>query len=117
MKRRKSKRKHEPDVQPLGQNARPASQIAVEAEPQPPADAANPPEEQSSFETFEISGELQQEIENFTNSFHVERHPGTPPASFKTPAAIEPPTPHSASASTPPPSAADRRANPRYAFT
>src|SRR5215469_5935568 len=103
MKRRKSKRKHEPDVQPLGQNARPASQIAVEAEPQPPADAANPPEEQSSFETFEISGELQQEIENFTNSFHVERHPGTPIASAIASTGIERPAPRGALSSTAPP--------------
>jgi len=112
MKRRKSKHKQEPDVQPPDQNAGAASQIAVEPEPQPPADTANPAEEQPSFETFEIAGELQQEIENFTNSFHVQRHPGTPRAS----AGNEPRAPHSASVSTAPPSAADRRANPRYAF-
>ena len=67
--------------------------------------AANLSEEQAGFESFEISGELQQEIENFTNSFHVQRDPGTPPASVKAPASISPP-----------PSAAERRAIPRYAF-
>jgi hypothetical protein len=68
-------------------------------------------------ETFELSVELQTEIENFNNSFHVQRHTGTPPASATAPAAIEPPSPRGASASTPPPPAADRRTNPRYAFT
>jgi PilZ domain len=67
-------------------------------------------------ETFELSAELQTEIENFNNSFHVQRHTGTPPACSKAPAAIEPPSPRGASAPTPPP-AADRRTNPRYAFT
>jgi len=116
MKGRKSKRKQEPDVQPLDQNTGPAAQIAVEPEPQSPADAVNSAQSEPEVQTFEISGELQQEIENFTNSFHVERHPGTPRASFKASTAIEPSAPRSASAATPPPSAADRRANPRYAF-
>src|SRR5215469_5398487 len=115
MKGRKSKRKQEPDVQPLDQNTGPAAQIAVEPEPQSPADAVNSAQSEPEVQTFEISGELQQEIENFTNSFHVERHPGTPPASVEAPATIEPPRATSGSKATPP-AAADRRANPRYAF-
>jgi PilZ domain-containing protein len=67
-------------------------------------------------ESFELSAELQSEIENFNNSFHVERHAGTPPACVKTPAGVEPPAARDASPSAAPPSAADRRANPRYAF-
>src|SRR5690349_16745386 len=59
-------------------------------------------------ETFELSAELQTEIENFNNSFHVQRHTATPPASSKAPAAIEPPSPRGASAPTPLPPAADR---------
>ena len=128
MKRRKSKPKGEPapkslpNLQPVVADANPLEQsgptvkVAVEAEPQPPADTANPAQSEADFESFEISGELQQEIENFNNSFHVQRHPGTPPVSAKAPATIEPPAPRGASASTAPPSAADRRANPRYAF-
>ena len=125
MKRRKSKQKREPhahqpqrDPQPAHPDTEqgvPPSQIAVEAEPQPPASPANPAPSDAEIESFEISGELQQEIENFTNSFHIQRHPGTPPASAKAPAAVEPPAASGTSASTPP-AAADRRANPRYAF-
>ena len=118
MKRRKSKRKEEPSAKQLEQfehNVTP-SQVAVEPEPQHPETPANPAPSEPEIETFEISGELQQEIENFTNSFHVQRHAGTPPASVKAPAGIEPPAPRGAFASTAPPTAADRRANPRYAF-
>jgi len=120
MKRRKAKPKQgsaakllEHNAEPLELDVKPASEAPVLTETQ---DAANLPGKQAGIETFEISGELQQEIENFNNSFHVQRHPGTPPASVKAPAAIEPPSPRGATASTPPPSAADRRANPRYAF-
>ena len=80
------------------------------------ASLENTAQSEPEFESFEISGELQQEIENFNNSFHVQRHSGTPPMSAKAPAAIAPPARSGASGSTIPPSAADRRANPRYAF-
>ena len=116
MKRRKSKHKQEPRATPLEQNVT-SSQVAVEPEPSLPETPANPAPSVPDVETFEISGELQAEIENFTNSFHVQRHPGTPPVFATAPAAIEPPSPREASASAAPPSAADRRANPRYAFT
>jgi len=62
--------------------------------------------ETENHETLELSSELQSEIENFDNRFHVQRHPGTPPAS-----------PKASATDVPPPAAADRRANPRYAFT
>src|SRR5215472_3051482 len=91
MKRRKSKPKQEPDVQPLDPNPGPAAQVAVEAEPQPPEIHANTAPSEPEIEAFEISGELQAELENFTNSFHVQRHPGTPLASDIPPAAIERP--------------------------
>jgi len=116
MKRRKSKHKQEQDVQPFHRNPGPAAQVAVEAEPQPPEIPANTAPSEPEIAAVEISGELQAELENFSNSFHVQRHPGTPPASDVPPAAIEWPALRSASASTAPPSASDRRANPRYAF-
>ena len=105
-------------MQPLELDAQPALEAQIQDVPvlTETLDAPNLPEEQAAFESFEISGELQQEIENFNNSFHVQRHPGTPPPSDKAPAAIEPPALGGASASTAPPSAADRRANPRYSF-
>lgn len=119
MKRRSPKSKHHSAPKPLESPAKqrraeaelleqevPASQVAVEAEPQPVSTSSNRAEEQAVFESFELSGELQQEIENFNNSFHVQRHSGTPSASAKAPHAATPA----------PPSAADRRANPRYAF-
>lgn len=126
MKRRKPKPKQESAQKPVENRVRPPeldAQPAQEAQTQDvpvlieTLDAPNLPEEQAAFESFEISGELQQEIENFDNSFHVQRHPGTPPAFSKTSAATQPPAPGGASVSTAPPSAADRRANPRYAFT
>ena len=123
MKRRKPKPKHESAPKPVENSVQP---LELEVQPAPEAqdepvltetlDAPNFPDEQAGIESFEISGELQQEIENFDNSFHVQRHPGTPPGSAKISDAIEPPAPRSGSASTTPPTAADRRANPRYAF-
>jgi PilZ domain len=120
VKRRRPKPKHESAPKPAEKHAAP---LELDAKPAPrpsvlteTQDAAILHEEQAAFESFEISGELQQEIENFDNSFHVQRHPGTPPASAKAPATIEPPSPRSAPASSALPSASDRRANPRYAF-
>lgn len=111
MKRRASKPKQvaapklvENHAEPLEQHIELADEAPVQTATQ---DAANPAEEHPAVESFEISGELQQEIENFNNSFHVQRHPGTPPASGKTPASAT---------LTAPQAAADRRANPRYAF-
>lgn len=120
MKRRKHKSKQESAAKLVEYNAEPLDPD-VKSAPEAPVltemqDPAPPPEEQAAFESFEISGELQQEIESFNNSFHVQRHPGTPPASPKAHATVEPPVPRGASASTVLPAAADRRANPRYAF-
>ena len=120
MKRRTPKTKHDSAPKPVANHAAP---LELDATPTPEAavlaetqDTAHPPEEQAAFESFEISDELLEEIENFNNSFHVQRHPGTPPASAKAPATIEPPSPRGASASAAPPAVSDRRANPRYAF-
>lgn len=114
VKRRKPKPKQESvtkpvenGVQPLELDAQPALEAQIQDVPVLTLDAPNLPEEQAAYESFEISGELQREIENFNNSFHVQRHPGTPPASAKA---------HSVTTSAAPPAAADRRANPRYAF-
>jgi hypothetical protein len=120
VKRRTSKPKHASAPKAVENHAEPRH-LDVKSAPEAPVptetqDAKNPAEEQAAFESFEISGELQQEIENFDNSFHVQRHPGTPPVSDETHNTIEPPASSSASASSAPPSAADRRANPRYAF-
>ena len=111
MKRRTPKPKHQSAAKPVERHPEPL-QPEVKQVPEAPVltetqEAPRLPEEQPSFESFEISGELQHEIENFTNSFHVQRHPGTPPSFTKAPTAGTP---------TAPPSAADRRANPRYAF-
>ena len=121
VKRRKPKPKRESAAKLVEYNAEPLG-LNVESAPEAPVltetqEAANLPEEQAGFESFEISGELQQEIENFNNSFHVQRHPGTPPTSDKAPAALESRSPRGASAPTAPAAASDRRANPRYAFT
>ena len=116
MKRRKPKSKHESTAKPVEHNAelleldaKPALEAQIQEAPVQieTQDPPNLAEEQAGFETFEISGELQQEIENFNNSFHVQRHSGTPHTSAK---GFEAATPAA------PPSAADRRANPRYAF-
>ncbi|HKW62379.1 MAG TPA: PilZ domain-containing protein [Candidatus Acidoferrum sp.] len=118
MKRRKSKHNPEPSAKPLEQFEHDVtpSQVAIEPVPQLPETPANPAPSEPEVEAFEISGELQQEIENFNNSFHVQRHRGMPPTSSKAAAGIESPALREASAATPPPAAADRRANPRYAF-
>ena len=109
MKRRVPKPKHKSAAkpvenyrEPLKPDTEPPLEVPIQSETQ---DAATFAEEQTGLEIFEISGELQQEIENFTNAFHVQRHPGTPPASVK-----------GCTSMTPPPAAADRRVNPRYAF-
>jgi PilZ domain-containing protein len=120
VKRRKPKPKQETAAKLVEYNAEPPEQD-VKSAPEAPVltetqEATHLPEGQAHFETFEISGELQQEIESFNSSFHVQRHPGTPPASPKAHAKVEPPVPRGASASTVLPAAADRRANPRYAF-
>lgn len=106
-------------MQPLEPDAQPALDTQIQDVPvlTETLDAPNLPEEQAEIESFEISGELQQEIENFNNSFHVQRHPGTPLTSAKAPATTESALARGASPLTAPPSAADRRANPRYAFT
>jgi hypothetical protein len=106
----------EKSVQPLEVDAQPAFEAQTQDLPvlTETLDPPNLAEEPAGFESFEISGELQQEIENFNNSFHVQRHPGTPPDSARAPATIES---SPLARGTPPPSAADRRANPRYAFS
>lgn len=120
MKRRTPKPKNQLAPKPVANHAAPLALDAMQV-PESPVltetqDATNLPEEQAAIESFEISGELQQEIENFNNSFHVQRHPGTPPAPAKSHGTLNPPSQLGASAATAPPAAADRRANPRYAF-
>ncbi len=117
MKRRKPKRKNESVAAAPEPKVNAAKEVSIHREsPVITSPAETHPEVESS-ESSDVTIELQQEIENFTNSFHVQRHPGLPPATVKTPAGIEPPPPRDASASTAPlPAAADRRANPRYAF-
>ncbi|HVH69825.1 MAG TPA: PilZ domain-containing protein [Candidatus Dormibacteraeota bacterium] len=91
------------------------SSFPTQVELEKPAPAEVPARAKTQPEDSEISVELQEEMENFTNSFHVQRHPGTPPARPASELAAQ----RSASAShasAPLPSAADRRANPRYAF-
>ena len=120
MKRGKPKPKREPAAKPIGNvaklvehdeqtagdSAEPTQQVAVNAEAGSLASPANPLiDMHAETEDSDISIELQSEIENFTNSFHVQRHPGTPPASAKANASPGAPV-----------AAADRRANPRYAF-
>src|ERR1700756_2005017 len=121
MKRRTRK----PDPSPAepsenrGQPAEHAAepQVAVHGGAESPAVAADSAPAHSETESSEISIELQTEIENFTNSFHVQRASGTPPAPREFTAAGEAPAPPGAPvARLTPQAGADRRANPRYAF-
>ncbi len=118
MKRRKRKPKPSP-AEPVENRAQPAEhvaepQVAVHGEAESPAAAAD---SAAAHEETEISIELQREIENFTNSFHVQRASGTPPASLEFSAADEAPArPGAPVPPLTPQTAADRRANPRYAF-
>ncbi len=105
MKRRKTKGKSDSVATAPKPSVNAVDEPAIHQESQVITSLPETQPEIEHHESFELSGELQQEIENFDNSFHVQRHPGTPPASVKAPAATAPP-----------PSAADRRANPRYAF-
>src|SRR5256884_2225848 len=85
MKRRTRKRDPSPAKKP-GQNpAGPAEHVAeppaaVYGEAESQAVGANSVAAHAETESTEISFELQREIENFTNSFHVQRASGTPPA-------------------------------------
>ncbi|PYT99923.1 MAG: hypothetical protein DMG38_09600 [Acidobacteria bacterium] len=120
MKRRKSRKRKpnpaprekpcEPEWQPLNPD-RPASQVAVGAEPQPLPSPPTPAEATAEPDSFEISGELQQEIENFTNSFHVQTVSGTRPAS-----SLPSASPGASDSRPAAQAAADRRTHPRYAF-
>jgi len=95
----------ENDPQPVERDAKLGAQVTVHMQGASPAvsNHADPPvDPRIENDSPDMAIELQQEIENFTNSFHVERHPGTPPASRKAPAS--------------PPTAADRRTSPRYTF-
>lgn len=92
-------------------------QDAVHRETETLVDPANCAATHAETESSEIPIELQREIENFTNSFHVQRASGTPPAPRQFSPAGEAPAQPGASVSRPTPqAAADRRANPRYAF-
>jgi len=122
MKRRTRKRDPSPAGKP-GQNpAGPAEHVAeppaaVYGEAESQAVGANSVAAHAETESTEISIELQREIENFTNSFHVQRASGTPPAPGEFAAAEEAPARSGAPAARPTlQTAADRRANPRYAF-
>src|SRR5216117_1187420 len=83
MKRRTRKRDPSPAKKP-GQNpAGPAEHVAeppaaVYGEAESQAVGANSVAAHAETESTEISIELQREIENFTNSFHVQRASGTP---------------------------------------
>jgi len=92
-------------------------QDTVHRETETPVDPANSVATHSEWERSEIPIELEREIENFTNSFHVQRASGTPPAPREFSAAVEAPAQQGAPVSRPTTeTAADRRANPRYAF-
>jgi len=117
MKRRKAKRKNESVATTPEPKVNAAEEASIHQESLVITSPVETHPEVETSESSDVTIELQQEIESFTNSFHVQRHPGLPPATVKTPAGIEPPPPRDASASTAPlPAAADRRANPRYAF-
>ena len=121
MKRRSSKSKPAPQAkaaqnpaEPLEHNAVSAPLVAVDGEVESVATPANP---QMEGDFSEISIELQSEIENFTNDFHVQRVSGIPPAAAKSSAVSDAPVRRDARGSRPAAQAvADRRANPRYAF-
>ena len=92
-------------------------QVAIYHETESPVDPANSAATHADTEGPEIPAELQREIENFTNSFHVQRASGAPPAPRQFSAAGEAPDEPGTPPSHPTPqTAADRRANPRYAF-
>ena len=120
MKRRT--RKPDPSAEPLENREQPAEHaaeppVAVHGGAESPAVAADSAAAHSETESSEISIELQREIENFSNSFHVERASGTPRAPREFTAAGEAPARRGAPVSPLTPRAAtDRRANPRYAF-
>jgi PilZ domain len=122
MKRRTRKPNPSPAAKPVGNRAQPVEhvaepRVAVHGEAENPAGPANSAATYNEIESSEISIELQREIENFTNSFHVERASGTPPAPGEFSPAGEGPARPGAPLSRPTPqTAADRRANPRYAF-
>jgi len=121
MKRRTRKPDPSP-AEPLENRGHPAEhaaepQVVVHDGAESPAVDADSATAHSETESSEISIELQREVENFTNSFQVQRASGTPPAPREFTAAGE--TPARPGASVPcltPQAAADRRANPRYAF-
>jgi hypothetical protein len=121
MKRRSSKPKPAPHAkpaqnhaEPLEHEATPVPPVALQGKAESPAAPVNPPME---ADFSEISIELQSEIENFTNDFHVQRVSGIPPVLAKSPAITEAPARRDARVSRPAAqAAADRRANPRYAF-
>jgi PilZ domain len=97
-----------------GQNHRSSSAGPSEA-------GSTPIPEETPVETggLELSVELQSEVEDFTNSFHVQRVSGTPPPRVEVSTSATGETPSRSAASAPRPAAqaaADRRANPRYAF-
>ena len=101
MKRRTPKPKREPVSKPVENDpeqtehdATAAQHVAVHAEADNLASPVNSPvDADAETEDSDLSIELQNEIENFTNSFELRRSPGIRP-----------------------PSAADRRTHPRYAF-
>jgi PilZ domain-containing protein len=117
MKRRKPKGKNQSVAAAPEPKVNAAEEASIHREsPVITSPAETHPEVETS-ESSDLTIELQKEIENFTNSYQVQRHAGLPPPAVKTPPGIEPPPPRDASASTAPlPAAADRRANPRYAF-
>lgn len=122
MKRRTRKRNRSPEAKLADSSARPVAQVAevqvaVHPETASPEGPANPASTETETESSEFSIELQREIENFTNSFHVQRASGIPPAPRDGSGAGEAPAgPLAPVSRARPQAAADRRASPRYAF-
>jgi hypothetical protein len=114
MKRRTRKPSPSPATKPVELVAEP--QVAIDRETESPVDPANAAATHAETESSEIPVELEREIESFTNSFHVQRASGTPPAPRQFSAASEAPAEPGALWRPTTQTAADRRANPRYAF-
>ena len=122
MKRHPRKRTPSPATTPAESCARPVEEVAqlqvvVHPETASPEGSVTSASADAETESAEISFELQREIENFTNSFHVQRASGTPPTPPEfADAGQAPARPGKPDSRATPKTATDRRANPRYAF-
>lgn len=122
MKRRTRKPSPLPATKAAENRAQPVQlvvepQVAIYRETESPVEPANSAATPAETESPELPLELQREIENFTNSFDVQRASGAPPAPRQFSGVGEAPAEPGAPLARPTPqTAADRRANPRYAF-